>query len=55
MKSIKEVLKRQAYVSPRVEVIEIESQGSFCSSVPQTTTGVTGDGGIQFENGNGQW
>lgn len=55
MKSIKEILKRQAYVSPRVEVIEIESQGSFCASAGETIPGITGDGGIQFGNGTGQW
>ena len=41
---------QKPYEAPKVEVIEIESQGVLCAS-----EGVTGRGGTQFGTNHGGW
>lgn len=48
-------MKKQTYIQPAVEVVELEVSSVLCGSIQKSTTGVAEESGVECQSTGNRW
>lgn len=48
-------MKKQTYIQPAVEVVELEVSSVLCGSIKESTTGVAGEYDVECQSTGNRW